>query len=187
VFERLLKKIARELKKASIPYMVIGGQAVLLYGEPRLTRDIDITLGVGVEGLNKVRGIIRGIGLKILVKRDKEFVEKNMVLPTLDKRSGIRVDFIFSFSLYERQAIERGKDIKLGRTTVRFTSLEDLVIHKVIAGRARDVEDVRSVLLKNQKFDSTYIMKWLKEFDRSLGSNLSEVFRKIEQEISSQL
>jgi len=25
--------------------MVIGGQAVLLYGEPRLTKDIDITLG----------------------------------------------------------------------------------------------------------------------------------------------
>ena len=187
MFERLLKKVARELKKASIPYMVIGGQAVLLYGEPRLTRDIDITLGLGVEGLNKVRGITRGGGLKILVKRDKEFVERNKVLPTLDKRSGIRVDFIFSFSSYERQAIERGKDVKLGRTMVRFTSLEDLVIHKVIAGRARDFEDVKSVLLRNQKFDSTYIMKWLREFDRTLSSNLSEVFRKIEEEVSCQI
>lgn len=185
MFEKLLKKIARELKKASIPYMVIGGQAVLLYGEPRLTRDIDITLGVGVEGLNKVRGIIRGLGLKILVKKDREFVEKNMVLPTLDKGSGIRVDFIFSFSPFERQAIERGKDIKLGRTAVRFASLEDLVIHKVIAGRARDFEDVKSVLLKNPKFDSAYIMKWLKEFDQSLSSNFLEAFRKIQDEISS--
>jgi predicted nucleotidyltransferase len=187
VFETLLKKIARELRKASIPYMVIGGQAVLLYGEPRLTRDIDITLGVGLEGLNKIRGMVKGVGLKILVKKDREFVEKNMVLPTLDKRSGIRVDFIFSFSPYERQAIERGKDIKLGRSTVRFTSLEDLVIHKVIAGRARDFEDVKSVLLKNPEFDSAYIMKWLKEFDESLSSNFSEAFRKIEDEISSQI
>jgi hypothetical protein len=187
VFERLLKKIARELKKASIPYMVIGGQAVLLYGEPRLTRDIDITLGIGLEGLNKVKGVIGGVGLKILVGKYKEFVEKNMVLPTLEKRSGIRVDFIFSFSPYERQAIERGKDIKLGRTTVRFASLEDLVIHKVIAGRARDFEDVRSVLLKNPKFDSAYIMRWLNEFDQSLSSNFSEAFRKIEEEISSQI
>jgi hypothetical protein len=39
--------VARELKEASIPYMVIGGQAVLLYGEPRLTRDI-ITGLIGV-------------------------------------------------------------------------------------------------------------------------------------------
>jgi hypothetical protein len=85
-------------------------------------------------------------------------VEKNMVLPTLDKESGIRVDFIFSFSPYGRQAIERGKDIKLVRTTVRFASLEDLVIHKVIAGRARDLEDIRSILVKDPKYDSDYIL-----------------------------
>jgi hypothetical protein len=40
MFQELLRKVSRELKRAYIPYMVIGGQAVLLYGEPRLTRDI---------------------------------------------------------------------------------------------------------------------------------------------------
>jgi len=43
--ERLFKKTARELSSQNIPYMVIEGQAVLLYGESRLTKDIDITLG----------------------------------------------------------------------------------------------------------------------------------------------
>ena len=183
MFQRLLKKVSRELQKASIPYMVIGGQAVLLYGEPRLTRDIDIALGIGVEGLNKVKGIIQVLGLKILVEKDKEFVEKNMVLPTLEEKSGIRVDFIFSISPYERQAIERGKDIKLGRTLVRFASLEDMVIHKVIAGRARDIEDVKSILLKNPGYHSEDIARWLKEFDNAMGGNFLEVFRKIEEEI----
>jgi len=162
--------------------MVIGGQAVLLYGEPRLTRDIDIALGIGVNGLNKIKKIVSIIGLKILVK--KEFVEKNMVLPTIEEKSGIRVDFIFSFSPYERQAIERGKDIRLGRTFVRFASLEDVVIHKVVAGRARDLEDIRSILLKNPTYNSGDIVKWLKEFDDSLGENFLEVFRKIEKEIN---
>jgi len=183
VFERLLKKIAIQLKKGAIPYMVIGGQAVLLYGEPRLTRDIDITLGMGVNGLDKIKKIIKAIGLKILVKKEKEFVEQNMVLPTLDKKSGIRVDFIFSFSPYERQAIERGKDIKLGRTLVKFASLEDVVIHKVIAGRARDLEDVRSILLKNPKYNLDYIKKWFKEFDQSLDENFLKVFRGIKKDL----
>jgi hypothetical protein len=183
VFERLLKNIGLQLKKASIPYMVIGGQAVLLYGEPRLTRDIDITMGIGVEGLNRVKKIIRIIGLKSLVQKEREFVERNMVLPTIDKRSGIRVDFIFSFSPYERQAIERAKDIKLGGSIVRFASLEDVVIHKVIAGRARDLEDVKSIILKNPKYDSTYIKNWLKAFDQSLGGKLLKIFSNIEKEL----
>jgi hypothetical protein len=183
VFERLLKKIGLQLEKASIPYMVIGGQAVLLYGEPRLTRDIDITLGIGINGLKKIKEVVSVVGLKILVKKEEEFVKRNMVLPTIDKKSGIRVDFIFSFSPYERQAIERGKDIKLGRTHVRFASLEDVVIHKVIAGRARDFEDVKSILLKNPKYDSRYIASWLEEFDKSLGENFLKGFKEIEKEI----
>ena len=183
MFERLLKKIALQLKQASIPYMVIGGQAVLLYGEPRLTRDIDITMGIGVEGLDRVKKIIPIIGLKSLIQKEKEFVEKNMVLPTIDKKSSIRVDFIFSFSPYERQAIERAKDIKLGRSIVRFASLEDVVIHKVIAGRARDFEDIKSILLKNPKYDVVYIKKWLKAFGKSLGGKFLKIFRNIEKEI----
>jgi hypothetical protein len=39
MFQALLVRLARALDSAGIPYMVIGGQAVLLYGEPRLTRN----------------------------------------------------------------------------------------------------------------------------------------------------
>jgi len=54
MFEKLLSDIGNHLGLAGIPYMVIGGQAVLLYGEPRLTRDIDITLGLGIDDLEKL-------------------------------------------------------------------------------------------------------------------------------------
>ena len=43
MFKDLLEKIALGLEEAGMPYMIIGGQAVLLHGEPRLTRDIDAT------------------------------------------------------------------------------------------------------------------------------------------------
>ena len=179
MFESLLKKIALQLKKASIPYMVIGGQAVLLYGEPRLTRDIDITLGIGAEELGRIKRIARAMGLKSLVKNEKDFAAKTMVLPVLDMKSSIRIDFTFSHSPYERQAIERAKDVKLARTSVKFASVEDLVIHKLIAGRARDLEDIRSVLLKNPKYDLPYIEKWLEEFDLSLGGHFLKTFKRI--------
>jgi len=40
----LLARIGSTLEARGIPYMVIGGHAAVLYGGPRLTRDIDITL-----------------------------------------------------------------------------------------------------------------------------------------------
>lgn len=117
--------------------MVIGGQAVLLYGEPRLTKDIDIILGIGPEELSKIKKIVDLLTLRYLVENIEEFVKETMVLPVIDEESGIRVDFIFSYSPYERQAIERARGINFGRTVVKFAALEDVVIHKIIAERHR--------------------------------------------------
>lgn len=40
MFEALIARIAAALQVAGVPYMIIGGQAVLLYGTPRMTREI---------------------------------------------------------------------------------------------------------------------------------------------------
>jgi hypothetical protein len=53
----------------------------------------------------------------------------------------------------------------------------------MIAGRARDIEDIKSILLKNPHYDEVYIAKWLKEFDTSQGQNLLKSFKKIVKEI----
>jgi hypothetical protein len=176
MFEQLLEAIALGLERLGIPYMLIGGQAVLLYGEPRLTRDIDVTLGVGPERLSELLGWVRASGWQVLVETPAEFVGKTMVLPCLEPTSGIRVDFVFSFSAYEQQALKRVRRVPLGGAQVCFASLEDLIIHKVLAGRPRDFEDVRIVLLKNRAFDLEYVQRWLREFDRSLGEKSLQRF-----------
>ncbi len=161
--------------------MVIGGQAVLLYGEPRLTKDIDITLGLGIEGLDKIKAVTDSLSLKMLVQDPDDFVKKTMVLPVLDEPSGIRVDFIFSFSAYEKQAIDRVTKVNMDNVIVRYAALEDLVIHKIIANRPRDIEDVRVILLKNPEYDKVYIKKWLEEFDKSLDENFGDLFKELDK------
>ncbi len=42
MFSKVLELIALALDQHGIPYMLIGGQAVLLYGEPRLTPEVSI-------------------------------------------------------------------------------------------------------------------------------------------------
>jgi hypothetical protein len=98
MFEEILSNIGACLKKYNLPYMIIGGQAVLLYGEPRLTRDIDITLGITIDHLNNILAVAKEISLKPIPENIESFVKQTMVLPTVDDATGIRVDFIFSYT-----------------------------------------------------------------------------------------
>ena len=104
--------------------MVIGGQAVLLYGEPRLTKDIDITLGINIDRLDEMLKIVKELSFTLLPEDVPSFVQKTMVLPVLEKRSGIRVDFIFSFTPYESQAIRRAKKVQILGQDVSFASID---------------------------------------------------------------
>jgi hypothetical protein len=180
LFEELLARIASLLSRGKLPYMIIGGQAVLLYGEPRLTKDIDITLGISIDRLNDLLAIAQELSLTPLPDDVPSFVQKTMVLPVLDKSTGIRVDFIFSFTPYETQAIERAKKIILCGQEVSFASPEDLILHKMFAGRPRDFEDVGTLLLKNPAIDVSYIRRWLKKFDAAVqGKGFLEAFERI--------
>ena len=179
-FKIILQKLGRALQQAHIPYMVIGGQAVLLYGEPRLTRDIDITLGVGPDRLSDLLIVAKTAGLTVLPENPQTFVEKTLVLPCADESCGIRVDLIFSFSPYERAAIQRARNVSMDGQDIAFASPEDVLIHKMVAGRPRDLEDVKSILIRNAELDLELIRRWLREFEQAMeGRTLLRDFEEL--------
>jgi hypothetical protein len=186
MFEDLLARIGRTLPTHNIPYMIIGGQALLLYGEPRLTKDIDITLGAGTDRLPDVLDLLDALGLEPATEDIEDFIRRTMVLPALDASTGIRVDFIFSFTPYEQEAIARSRKVSVGGEDVAFATAEDLIIHKIFAGRPRDLEDVRSVLLRNPSLDLDSIRLWLREFDAGEeGGGFLDSFEEILKSVSS--
>ena len=167
MIEKLIKNIAQHLDENKVPYMIIGGQAVLLYGSVRLTRDIDITLGIDTDKFQLIEKACRKLGLKILPENPEDFAGDTKVLPTEESKSRIRVDFIFSFTPYEAQAIKRAKKVPMNDYPVKFASCEDVIVHKMLAARAVDIEDVKNMLIKNKNsIDLKYIERWLLEFGR---------------------
>lgn len=178
MLKELIKRIAKELKENGVPYIIIGGQAVLLYREPRFTNDIDITLGFDTSHLNRIIEITKLLDLKILVNNPSEFVAQTMVLPTLDNESGyFRVDFIFSTTEFEQNAIKRANIIYLDGIEVSYCSLEDLIIFKIFAGRQRDLEDIKYMLIKNPVYDKNYVEQNLIELGKSIDKDLLSTFR----------
>jgi hypothetical protein len=163
--ERLLAALTAELGARQLPFMLIGGQAVLLHGSPRLTEDIDITLGVEPDALPVLLKACTALGLTSLPVSVVEFVAETFVLPVRHEATRLRVDFIFSSTLYERQAIARAHPVSIGGALVPFAAPEDLIIHKLFAGRPRDLEDVRGVVRrKGHALDWRYVERWAREF-----------------------
>jgi len=168
--QQFIAGVARELAGRGIPFMLIGGQAVLVHGRPRLTEDIDITLGAAPDQWRVIRDVCATLKLAPLPEHLEAFVRETYVLPARHDETGLRVDFIFSTTPYERQAIDRATRIDVAGVGVPFATAEDLIIHKLFAGRPRDVEDAVGVLQRSGAgLDWTYVERWVAEFARLPG------------------
>ena len=180
-FAELIIRVSNALRSEELPFMLIGGQAVLLHGQPRLTEDIDITLGVSPEALPLVLNACREASLDILPDDPAGFVNETYVLPAVDPAFSIRLDFIFSDLPYERQAIERAVMVELHDASIPFASAEDLILHKLFSGRPRDIEDIRGVVrIRGESLDWDYIGYWTEEFSAVSGKeNLPALLSEI--------
>ena len=168
--QSLIAGLARALRVRDIGFMLIGGQAVLLHGAPRLTDDIDLTLGIGPDQVEIVHDVVRTLGLIPLAPDPTRFVQETFVYPARDPDTGFRVDFIFSTTPFEQQAIAHAVLVQVADERVPFASADDLIIHKLFAGRARDWDDAVSVVRRQgPRLDWSYIEHWSRQFAQVPG------------------
>jgi hypothetical protein len=185
-FVHFIAELGRGMAERGMPYMLIGGQAVLLHGRPRLTEDIDVTLGLGPADHPGVLELCDHLGLTPLPEDVATFVTETYVLPARHQETGVRVDFIFSTTPYEQHAIERSQRVEVGGVFVSFATAEDLIIHKLFAGRPRDLDDAVGVVVrKGGELDWTYLEHWVDQFDavpgrEELPGQLADLRRSVE-------
>jgi len=167
--ETAVLRLTQWLDTERIPYMLIGGFAVLVWGEPRLTRDVDCTIWVESERFETtVETIVKAFQSR--VGKPVEFTTSTRVLPIVI--AGVPTDVIFAALPYERDAIERARPIAIGSQSVAVCAPEDLIIHKIISTRQRDREDVESVFKKqHSQMDFAYLDARVEELAIALADS----------------
>src|SRR5947208_15961080 len=78
-----LVELSSWLSENGIGHMVIGGFAVTIWGEPRFTRDLDITVSVPAEKLLATIALVRSEYTSLVADAAK-FVNETRVLPIVD-------------------------------------------------------------------------------------------------------
>ena len=131
------------LADSGISTVVIGAHAANRYRlEVRNTVDLDLlaaTLDGAAEALRAAGCDVRSVsddGLEYLV---------------CARVGSARVDVLLAETDYQRLAIDRAVD---GVLTV-----EDVIVHKLIAGRPRDLDDIASILAAGVSVDDAYVVE----------------------------
>ena len=83
-------------------------------------------------------------------------------------------DLVLAETDYQRQAILRARAEPSGSAPgVRVLCLEDVLVHKLIAGRPRDLADVEDILSGGLAFEEAYVERWAEYW------NVLELWRRL--------
>ena len=164
-------------------FCIIGGVAVQRWGEPRLTQDADVTL---LTGFGNEEGFIGPLLEAYSARREdaREFALVHRVL-LLRTDGGISLDLAFGALPFEERTVQRASSWAWaeGRSLITC-SAEDLVVHKVFAGRDLDWGDVERILIRqHSKLNLDQIRSELKPLLELKGAQ--EAMQRLEQKVST--
>lgn len=167
-----------------IPYMLIGGLVVSIWGETRVTHDADFKVSIDIP-LAEFRKLVL-----------EHFPERPMNIPAHKKSPYIvhiwaapevAVDLLVSIFDYEKEAIKRAVEMNVMGISVRVCTAEDFIIHKATANRVKDWIDIETILIRQRgKLDVDYILKWLTQFSEALENpEMLHKFNELYENINS--
>ena len=173
----VVKDVQGRLDHAGIASAVIGGLAVAVWGEPRLTRDVDFKV---LARRKDVERLLKELGPGFQPAHDEalEFARQNGILFVIGPE-GVRVDLLLADTYFDEAVIARAVEAEIQPgVLVRLCTPEDLIIYKLMSLRPRDQADALSVVQRLPDLDRAYIEEWLQQFELAFDdSTLVGTFR----------
>ena len=139
-----LKSLAAAFAQLGVRWYVFGAQAAILHGAARATADIDVTVDLAEQTTEVLATALRAQGFALRFT-DDAFVAQTRVLPVTHS-SGVPVDVVLSGPGLEELFFEGVVFRTVGGARVPVASAEDIIVMKVLAARAKDLDDVRAVV-----------------------------------------
>ena len=162
----ILKLVAERLEKAGFDYMLSGSFALACYGQPRMTRDIDIVIELRASDVERFAALFQA-DFYCDVEDIREAVRGRSLFNILYFEKIVKVDFIVrKDAAYREEEFRRRRRLPIDGFEVWVVSAEDLILSKLVWAKDSHSElqlrDVRSVLASSPDLDAEYLCRWAK-------------------------
>ncbi|MGH9321035.1 MAG: nucleotidyltransferase [Vicinamibacteria bacterium] len=166
----LLTALSRVLSRWGRWY-VFGAQAVIAYGVPRLSADVDVTVDLVPDEPERFAREMEAAGFALRIA-DSDFLRRTRVMPFVHVATAMPLDVVLAGSGLEDEFLDRARTVDLSGTAVPMIDREDLIIAKVLAGRPKDIDDARGVWrLHRRDLDAGRIRLILRSLEEALSQS----------------
>jgi hypothetical protein len=140
-----LKQLLSAFNANHVKYVVIGGYAVFLHAQPRMTKDLDVFIESSPENALATYKALAEFGAPLANFTVADFADGKTVgrfgvppicFEVIQQISG--VDFASVYANSEVVLID-------GQVHARYISAEDLITNKLASGRSQDLADVDAI------------------------------------------
>lgn len=134
-------KLYKSLADHKVKYLLIGGAAVIIYGVPRSTLDIDLFIKNTTANVKRLHDALIDAGFGTANLTTPEKISRNEVSVFNDF---IRLDILTNpKSLVFEKAWPNRKTVKIKGIPVKLASIDDIISCKKSVGRNTDIEDIK--------------------------------------------
>ena len=124
----------------------------------RGTLDVDLLISCDADDLRSLGNDLEGRGWERGNKR------ADWLLKMHHPQRG-PVDIVTVETEYECAALARANRIAHAGCDIAMLAVEDVIVHKLIANRFRDEQDIESILMADAEMDWAYVGKWADFWD----------------------
>lgn len=143
--EENLRQLLSALNVHNVRYLIIGGYAVFLHGQPRMTKDLDVFIETSPENALSLFKALAAFGASLSAFTVEDFADGetgarfgNRPFASMFSRKISGIDFPTAYANSIPFLID-------GDLPARYISAEDFITNKLASGRPQDLADVDAV------------------------------------------
>ncbi|MBI4701876.1 MAG: hypothetical protein HY744_12110 [Deltaproteobacteria bacterium] len=179
--ERALGDGVEAIESLGLKYAVVGGLALGAWAAPRATRDVDLYVELPPASRPALAQALRERAFHVPAMEDE--LQRFGVFRSRS-RDGVFLDVFDSVGPLGEAIIARRRQAPLAGRVLWIVAPEDLALLKAFSDRPRDFDDLVALLSRaGSGIDLSYLERWARELDRSIGSN--EVSERVHRALGS--